>query len=100
MENVKITQVIGVTPNELKESILADVRIELLDFTQKIYPKQPEEYLSRKEAAQLFKVTVKTISEWSKTGVLKPYRLGKFIRFKGSELKEALIDINSKKIKL
>lgn len=98
MQNQTTTQLIGISPKEFKESIISDVRIELKKITENLQPKQPEEYITRKEAAKLFKVSIVTISEWCKKGILKPYRLGKFIRFKRLELEKALIVINKGKI--
>ena len=95
MDYKKITQVIEITPSELKESIVNDVRNELKEISENFKPVNPEEYITRVEAAKLFKVSIKTISEWCKKGILKPYRLGKFIRFKKSELEDSLILIDN-----
>ena len=97
MEQSKVTQVFGITPNELKENILNDVRAELKAITQHFQPVKPAEYITRKEAAKILKVSLVTLSDWNKKGVLKPYRLGNLIRYKRIELDEALISINSKK---
>ncbi len=97
MEQSKVTQVFGITPNELKENILKDVRAELKAITQHFQPVKPAEYITRKEAAKILKVSLVTLSDWNKKGVLKPYRLGNLIRYKRTELDEALISINSKK---
>ncbi|MDG4714837.1 DNA binding domain-containing protein, excisionase family [Bizionia echini] len=97
MEQSKVTQVFGITPNELKENILNDVRTELKTLVQHFQPVKPAEYITRKEAAKILKVSLVTLSDWNKKGVLKPYRLGNLIRYKRTELDEALISINSKK---
>ena len=96
MQEQVITQLIGVNPIEFKESIVKDVRSEIIELTKDLHPKPSEKYITRKEAAKLFKVSLPTISEWSKNGILRPYRLGKFIRFKRTELDQALIQINKK----
>lgn len=97
MEQSKVTQVFGITPNELKENILNDIRTELKALVQHFQPLKPAEYITRKEAAKILKVSLVTLSDWNKKGVLKPYRLGNLIRYKRTELDEALISINSKK---
>ncbi|MGX1022867.1 helix-turn-helix domain-containing protein [Psychroflexus sp. MBR-150] len=96
MQEQKLIQLLNVTPNELKESIINDVRTELKTITQNLHKKEPEEYLTRNELADIFKVTLPTISDWSKKGILKPYRLGKLVRFKRSEVEQALTLINPK----
>jgi excisionase family DNA binding protein len=96
MHEQKSIQLLNVTPDELKEIIIQDVRTELKTITQSLQKKEPEEYLTRSELADIFKVTLPTISDWSKKGIIKPYRLGKLVRFKRSEVEEALTLINPK----
>lgn len=96
MDQSKLTQVFGVTPAELKDYILEDVRTELKAFKQHFQPIIPAEYITRKEAAKILKVSLVTLSDWNKKGVLKPYRLGNLIRYKRTELDQALIRINAK----
>lgn len=93
-QNNNITQVHGVTPLQLKESILLDVRAELQTIAQNFQPKKQAEYLTRKEVAEILKVSLVTLSDWNKKGIIKPYRLGNLIRYKRSEIEESLIAIN------
>ena len=93
-QNNNITQVHGVTPLQLKESILSDVRAELQTIAQNFQPKKQPEYLTRKEVAEILKVSLVTLSDWNKKGIIKPYRLGNLIRYKRSEIEESLIAIN------
>jgi excisionase family DNA binding protein len=97
MDTNNITQVHGITPQQLKESILFDVRTELKEIVLNFQPTKQPEYLTRKEVAIILKVSLVTLSDWNKKGVLKPYRLGNLIRYKRVELDQALISINSKK---
>jgi excisionase family DNA binding protein len=98
MLETNITQVHGITPQELTSNILKDVRAELKEIVQNFQPKKQPEYLTRKEVAKILKVSLVTLSDWNKKGVLKPYRLGNLIRYKRAELEKALIAINSKTI--
>ena len=95
LEN-KVTQVFGITPQQLKESILTDVRTELEKIVQNFQPQKQPEYLTRKEVAAILKVSLVTLTDWNKKGVLKPYRLGNLIRYKSEEIDQALITIYSK----
>ena len=94
--NTKITQLIGISPEEFKESILVDVRAELKTLSQNFQPIAPPEYLTRKEVSEILKVSLVTLSDWNKKGILKPYRLGNLIRYKRKEIENALISINRK----
>ena len=96
MQEQKSIQLLNVTPEELKESIIKDVRAELSKIKLNTEPQPQEEYLTRKELAKLFKVTLPTISDWSNKGILKPYRLGNLVRFKRSDINKALKIINPK----
>ena len=96
LEN-SITQLYGITPKQLTDNILKDVRTELKEIVLNFQPKKQSEYLTRKEVAKILKVSLVTLTDWNKKGVLKPYRLGNLIRYKSAELDQALISINSKK---
>lgn len=96
MEQNNITQVHNITPQQLKESILSDVRTELKEIVLNFQPKKQPEYLTRKEVAKILKVSLVTLSDWNKKGVLKPYRLGNLIRYKTTEIEESLIAINKR----
>lgn len=93
----KVTQVHGTTPKEFKEALLADLKTELQLFCKSFQPIQEQEYLTREELGSIFKISMSTVSEWCKNGILNPYRLGNLVRFKKSELDQVLIQINNKK---
>lgn len=97
MEQNKITQLFGISPEELKQSIINEVREELKAITVNFQPVNPPEYLTRQEVADILKVSLVTLSDWNKKKILNPYRLGNLIRYKRSEIEEALININQKK---
>lgn len=99
MSPKKIIQVFDVTPDELKENILVDLRTELKSMAQNIQPQKQEEYLTRKEVASILKISLVTLHDWNKRKILNPYRLGNLIRYKRSEIDKALVSINSKSAK-
>ena len=89
MEQSKMTQVFGISPEEFKESILTDVRAEIKSLAQNFQPITPQEYLTRQETAVILKVSLVTLSDWNKKKILNPYRLGNLIRYKRSEIELA-----------
>ena len=97
MAQSNVTQVFGITPEEFKDSIITDVRAEIKSLAQYFQPIVPSEYLTRQETAKILKVSLVTLSDWNKKKILNPYRLGKLIRYKRSEIDLALIRINSQK---
>ena len=46
--------------------------------------------LSRKEVADFFNISLVTLHKWTKKGVVKSYKIGNKVRFKKSEVLEAL----------
>ena len=49
-----------------------------------------EKLLSRTETAKMLGVTLPTIIDWGKKGILKCYRIGNRVRYKQSEVMETL----------
>lgn len=95
MEKIQKIEIHNTSTDELKKSIIKDLSLEFKKIIESLELKKEEEYLTRKELADIFKVSLPTISDWSKKGILKPYRLGKLIRFKKSDLENTLVQINS-----
>lgn len=81
---------IQVTPNELANLISESVKTqiqELVNATNKEQPQNDSEiYLTRKDAAAFFKVSLVSIHAWMKDGIIKPYKVGNRTYFKKSEL--------------
>lgn len=89
------TEVFGVSPEDLKNIILDDLKDELARLINSFKPeKKEDEYLTRKEVSKILKVSLTTISDWSKNNIIKPRRIGNLIRFKRSDIDKALIEIN------
>lgn len=51
---------------------------------------EPEELLTRKDAAGVLRITLPTLREYTNRGILKGYRLGSRVRYKRSEVIAAL----------
>lgn len=47
---------------------------------------QSEKFLTRGEVAELLKITLPTLHDWTKKGLLKAYRIGNRIRYKEAEV--------------
>lgn len=88
------TQIHGITPDEFKESILKDVREELKKLTNSFQPQPPSEYVTRKELSKILKVSVITLADWEKKGIIKGYRIGNLVRYKRAELDHALVELD------
>lgn len=60
-------------------------------------PQPIDKLITRFEASTLLGVSLVTIHNWSKSGVLTAYRVGNKVRFKENEVLASLQQINSKR---
>ncbi len=88
-------QFIQVTPDQLKKEILTGVKTQLDEFLKTFKPKQPNDYLSRKEVAKMFGVDISTLHNWNKSGKLKPLGLGSRVYYLRSDIEQSLTPLKS-----
>jgi hypothetical protein len=92
----KIT-IVEVKPDELKSFISESVKIGIKEFletdTKKEQPKT-DEFLTRKETATFFRVSLPTIHQWTKVKLLKVYKVGNRSFYKKSDLVHVLTSSN------
>jgi len=53
--------------------------------------KKASEYITRREVAQLFKISLVTVHDWTTKGLLIAYKIGNRIFYKQSEVEAALV---------
>lgn len=92
----KLIQVYEIDPEEFKKEILEGVEKLLLEFSKKFTPKEPEVWLGRKDVSELLGVSLPTLHQWGKDGILKPYKIGNRVRYKRSDIEETLLNSNKK----
>lgn len=89
-----ITQLHATTPEKLTENILDGVRTQIDELKKGFRPKEPEEFLTRKETADLLKISLVCLHDWCNKGILKPYKLGNRTYFSRKELVESVLNSN------
>lgn len=87
-------QFLATTPEQLQSEITAGVKRQLDDFLKHFTPKQPNEYLTRQEVAQMFNVDLSTIHNWCKSKKLNPLGIGSRVYFLRSEIEASLKPLN------
>jgi hypothetical protein len=90
-------QMIQCTPDELVNLITESVKTHFNELSKQLKgePKDSQkEFLTRKQTAELFQVSLVTIHEWQNNGTLKVYKMGNRSFFKYSELLETLYNSN------
>lgn len=87
-------QFIQVTPAELAALIQQGLKIEVENLIKILSEQQPirKEFLTRKETAEFFGVSVVTIHSWVNESLITPYKMGNRTFFRRSELKEQLLN--------
>jgi hypothetical protein len=87
-------QFISTTPQELQQQINEGVKNQLQEFLKNFAPKQPNEYLTRQQVAQMFDVDISTIHNWCKSKRLNPMGIGARVYFLRSEVETSLKPLN------
>lgn len=86
-------QFIGITPDTLRASLIEDVKSELERISKQFQPKEPTEYLTRHEVADLLKVDLSTVHNWTKKGKLKRYGIGHRVYYKRAEVETSIVPL-------
>ncbi|ANH60865.1 helix-turn-helix domain-containing protein [Dokdonia donghaensis] len=81
-----VTQLHSTTPEKFKAELLQGVTECLNQFSEQQKATEPVEWLSRKDLKVMLQVSLVTIHDWCKKGILKPYKIGRMVRFKRSEV--------------
>lgn len=84
--------------SELKTEISQDVfnKISCLIQTAQTPPPPQTEFITRKQTAQILRVSLPTINDWTKTGKIKGYRIGSRVRYKRNEIENSLLQIKTR----
>lgn len=87
--------ILHTTPKtELVAIIQEAIKTELASLVSKDEVSKNELY-TRKEVAKLLSVSLPTLHEWTKDGVITAYRIGSSIRYKHADVQKALVEIQS-----
>jgi excisionase family DNA binding protein len=82
MENMILT---SVPMDQLQAAISEAVKTEFLKFSTPTLP-EPPAYITRKETAEILGVSLVTLNDWSKAGIVPFYRIGTRVRYKKEEV--------------
>ena len=95
MSNVNLIE------NWLKAIITEAVKTEVEKINLHILPEpKPEtEYITRQETTQILGISLPTLNEWSKRGILTAYRIASRVRYKKAEVIASLERVKSVKYK-
>ena len=69
------------------------LKTELEAVKKHLQPKQPNEYLTRKEVSEMLKIDLSSVHNWSKRGILTPHQIGNRVYYKLQEVEEAIVKL-------
>ncbi len=93
MTNLILTQI---PIDDLKIIISDTIRAEMQKYNAPPPPPQTE-YITRNECARILGVSLPTLNDWTKRGLIIGYRIGTRVRYKKAEILEAVKQIQTLK---
>jgi len=81
---------------QLPEEYQSDIDLiksQLQDLKKHFQPKKPNEYLTRNEVAEMLKIDLSSVHNWTKKGILISYQIGGRVYYKRSEVESAIIQL-------
>jgi hypothetical protein len=87
-------QFISTSPTALANLIDEKIKTQLEDLKKNFIPKEPEDFISRKETATLLKISLVCLHDWMNKGILKPYKMGNKTYFSRKEVTETMFNSN------
>lgn len=94
MEQVVFTQVPIV---DLQGYIAQTIRRELADILKADPAPDPDELVTRKQAAKYLGLSLPTLHEYTQRGIVTGYRIGSRVRYRRGELLNALLKVQAAK---
>ena len=89
----KELQLISISFDDLKDLFGQVLKTELEAVKKHLQPKQPNEYLTRKEVSEMLKIDLSSVHNWSKRGILKPHQIGNRVYYKLKEVENAIVKL-------
>jgi len=81
-----VTQIENISASDLTRTILDGVEQKINALEQRLNSKEPPEFLDRKQVATFLGISLVTVHDWSKKGVLVPFKIGNRIRYKREDI--------------
>lgn len=83
------------TPEELTGIIHNAIREAVKDIKPQASASQSETLLSRKETAEKLKISLVTLNDWTKRGIIQSYLIGGRVLYKEKEIEASLHQVKT-----
>jgi excisionase family DNA binding protein len=88
----------GITVEQLQDSLKQIVQNEVNKILENLPVQEKEpEYLTRTQVAQILGISLPTLNEWTKNGIILAKRIGTRVRYLRSDVYSSLKDIETLK---
>ncbi len=91
-----VTQLHGTTPEELTAIILQGVQKQLEELKKNFAPREPDDFLTRKQTAELLSISFGCLHDWSNKGILKPLKHGNRTYYSRKAIEKTLYNSNTR----
>jgi excisionase family DNA binding protein len=87
---VNVLQLENVNAQDFKNEILSEIKNIFSGFANTLQTNDSDKLLTREETAKMLSISLVTLWDWTNKNILQAYRIGKKVRYKKSEVLEAL----------
>jgi excisionase family DNA binding protein len=89
----------GINLNELLDKIGQLIENKIRQNNNQPQKQDQSKFISRKEVAKLLKISLPTLNDWTKSGLLNSYRIGTRVLYKPDEVEQSLTQRNFTKFR-
>lgn len=89
----KVFQIDGISSTDFFNEF-EEFKKALTLFAQSRQPDPSADFITRQETAEILNVSLSTLLNWRKAGIITAYRIGNKIRYKKSEILDSLTKVN------
>lgn len=84
---------LNINTKELSEPIIEEITKQIEELKSHFQPKEPDEYLTRKQVAKMLQIDLSTLYAWKQKGILKPKGIGKRVYYLRSDIINAMTEL-------
>jgi len=89
----------NVTAEELYERLRSAIREEILSQQANQPISGSEKHLTRKETAEMLRISLPTLNSYTKNGLLKAHSIGNRVLYSESDIKTAILELPSRRLR-
>lgn len=85
------------TPKDELANLIREVLQSELASLKPVQESTSIKFFTRKEVAKILDVSLPTLNEWTKDGIIKAHRIGSRVRYKEEDVNNALQEVKTRK---